>query len=496
MVKHLDPKLQSGGNSSFPKFGFLTIVLGCFCVLLIITVYVWIISAGSFTEWRTPSAYYYRLAQSFDNGRLYLQENIDSRLLTLTDPYESTDFRNSIPFPWDASFYNGKFYLYWGPAPALILSLIIPFYAGQIGDHYVLFGFLVGLLFFNILILKSVWEDFFKTLPAWMFLVCILLVGLVNPIPWILNRHAVYEAAVAGGQFFFVGGLYWVYSAFRRPLLSRWRLVTAGVFWTLAFGSRMVLILPIAFMVCLTWLGIIWTRGKTSSATQSFLSCAAIGLPILLGGIATGWYNWSRFGSIFEFGLRYQLNDTNLNKYFGDVFSGSYIYSNFYNYMFARSFKISGIFPFIKARAGKSLLGNGVAHQGIYQVHGIEGLLIVFPFVIFAIIPALIMVITLIRRRRKHQDSLDIDHFPPIYVFGLVIGSILGFLPALFFFWVDMRYMFDFVPELVLLAILGFWQSYLYLSRRPVIRSLVLVFGLGLASFSVLISVLLAAPRP
>ncbi len=489
-------KSKPVNDSSVGKSGLMTILLGGLCVILIVTVYVWIISAGQWTNWRTPTAYYYRLAQSFDNGQLSLQDPTDPRLLTLSDPYENTDLRKSITFPWDASFYNGKFYFYWGPTPALILSLIIPFYGGAVGDHYVFFVFLIGLLFLNILILKTLWDDYFKTLPLWIFFLCILLIGLVNPIPWITNRHAIYEAAIASGQFFFVGGLYWVYTAFKKSPLSRWRLVIAGIFWAFAFGSRAIIVLPIAFMVCLIWLGIARMQLKTLGLAQTVSSCAALGSPIVLGGLAVAWYNWARFGSFFEFGLRFQLNDTNLNKYFNEVFSGSYIYSNFYNYLLAHTFKNSNIFPFIIPRGGKSLLGNGIANQGIYQVHGIEGLLIVFPFVIFAIIPAIVMVLSVTKGKAPSENLFIKNGIPPVYLFALLGASLLGFLPALLFFWADMRYMFDFVPELALLAILGFWQGYYFFSNKPVLKNLTAALGLALAAFSIVIGVLVAAPRP
>jgi len=496
MKKFRNPESQSVIDSPVYHFSPLTILLGGISVILIITVYVWIISAGQWTNWRTSTTYYYRLAQSFDKGQLSLLDPVDPQLLTLSDPYENTDLRKSITFPWDASFYNGKFYFYWGPTPALILSVVIPFYNGIIGDHYVLFVFLIGLLIFNILILKAAWDDYFKTLPAWVFLVSILLVGLVNPIPWILNRHSIYEAAISSEQFFFVGGLYWVYSAFRKKSsLPQWRLVLAGIFWALAFASRALMILPIAFMVCLIWLEIFRIQTKISGWTKSFLSCAALGMPLLLGGLATAWYNWARFGSPFEFGLRYQLNDTNLNKYFGEVFSGSYIYSNFYNYMAGHTFQLSNAFPFIIARGGKSFFGDGITHQGIYQVHGVEGLLIVFPFVVFAVVPAIVMLFSLMRSKVAVGSSIKSNGIPPMYIFSLVGVSILGFLPALFFFWVDMRYMFDFVPELALLAVLGFWQSGVYLSRRPIMQNLILLAGSGLALFSIVVGVLAAANK-
>ena len=37
---------------------------------------------------------------------------------------------------------------------------------------------------------------------------------------------------------------------------------------------------------------------------------AVLILPIAICGIGLAWYNWARFGSVFEFGLRYQLTST------------------------------------------------------------------------------------------------------------------------------------------------------------------------------------------
>jgi hypothetical protein len=35
----------------------------------------------------------------------------------------------------------------------------------------------------------------------------------------------------------------------------------------------------------------------------------AFGAPLVFGAIALGWYNWARFDSPFEFGMRYQLTE-------------------------------------------------------------------------------------------------------------------------------------------------------------------------------------------
>lgn len=40
-------------------------------------------------------------------------------------------------------------------------------------------------------------------------------------------------------------------------------------------------------------------------------------LPLLAGGAALAWYNWARFGSIFEFGIRYQLANVDYTQFKG-----------------------------------------------------------------------------------------------------------------------------------------------------------------------------------
>jgi len=122
-------------------------------------------------------------------------------------------------------------------------------------------------------------------------------------------------------------------------------------------------------------------------------------------------------------------------------------------------------------------------------------LLIIFPFVVFAVVPAIVMLFSLMRSKVAVGGPIKSNGIPPMYIFSLVGVSILGFLPALFFFWVDMRYMFDFVPELALLAVLGFWQSGVYLSRRPIMQNLILLAGSGLALFSIVVGVLAAANK-
>ncbi len=80
--------------------------------------------------------------------------------------------------------------------------------------------------------------------------------GLANPLPWLLSRPAVYEAAIASGQFFLLGGFYWALTAFGDDDVKPNRLLLAGVFWSLAVGSRTSLIFAVAVFLAFTILRI------------------------------------------------------------------------------------------------------------------------------------------------------------------------------------------------------------------------------------------------
>ena len=462
------------------------------CGILVLLVYFWFIktSPWSGTSELDTNNYYNLLAKGFDSGQLSLPNKVNSALLTLHDPYDFNS-RKNIPYLWDVSLYNGKYYLYWGPAPALIVAFIKLIYPGVIGDQIITFAFLVGSLILSILILISLWHDFFTSLPIWAVLISILVAGLVIPIPWLLHRANAYEAAITSGQFFLIGGAYWVYLALTRSPVSKLYLILAGIFWALSFGSRATLAFPIAFLLCLTGIGIvrIYSFNRKEFA-QIILTLAAIGVPVVLGIMAYGWYNWARFGSVFEFGLRYQLTKYNLLDNYNLIFSTSYFRTNFHNYIL-QPFKTIDAFPFIKAPLGTDALISGTSDDTIFKARNIVGLLYSFPFGIFSIFPLITIIMSFLKMKINHypmnKNGISITSLS----IGLAGSVLFGAIPTLLCFRVVMRYIFDFIPSLTLLTILGFWLAYQYSLTKPIARILTSIIALGLAIFSILVSIAL-----
>jgi hypothetical protein len=307
---------------------------------LIVLIYIWIISIGTWTTWPATTDYYDLLANAFSHAQLHLEEKPDPALLALDDPY-NPDNRGGIPVLWDLTLYKGEYYLYWGPVPALLLAIVKPFYPNPVTDNILTFMFMVGLLIFQIMLILEIWKNYFQETPFWIILLSISFIGLINPILYMLLEPRIYEAAVASGQLFFIGGLYWLFAAFNRPSLTN--LSLAGIFFAFAVGSRTTLLIPIVFLV---FIALIWAI--KSYPAKAIIFSIALALPLALGATGYGWYNYGRFNSLTEFGLGYQLTQTDIHDALDETFSIAYTPPNLFK-LLINPFETKETFPFIKA---------------------------------------------------------------------------------------------------------------------------------------------------
>src|SRR5689334_5730703 len=219
-------------------------VLPWISVLLVIAGYVWFITYGYWTNWNASTFFYDKLARAFSHGSLSLEVQVNPELLALENPYNPFE-RKGIDFPLDYSLYDGKYYLYFGPVPALILAVLKWIGLGAVGDHLLVFGFTCMLFLFGVMTILFIRKQFFQDIPDLILPFCILFIGLVSPIAWMLTEARVYEAAITAGQAFLIAGFYFIVTAISDSSISLKRLVIGGILFACAFGSRLTLILPV-----------------------------------------------------------------------------------------------------------------------------------------------------------------------------------------------------------------------------------------------------------
>jgi hypothetical protein len=294
----------------------------------------------------------------------------------------------------------------------------------------------------------------------------------------------VYSAAVMGGGFFLMAGLYTAFRALDADEISRRDLALAGASWAAAVGSRMTQVVPVILLTLLAGAVILAHQRKTEARESSVKVMLALAIPLALGAAALGWYNWARFGSVLESGIMYQLSG-GFQEHRTELFSPVYIVQNLCNYLFAIP-RLGYAFPYFKPTFGfrKTVLA-GLPLPEFYWSSPMTGLLFTAPFVLFASVNA----VQALRWRRP----ADNDQRSLVWLTAALWTAFLSsFGVFLCFFWSAERYLGDFAPALFLLSVIGFWQSGRMLNRGLPRRLLLLLLGIGLFAITILVSNLLA----
>ena len=467
------------------------------CTLLVIAAYVWIISLGRWSAWLTTSAYYDRLATSFQHGRIDIEAELDPALLQLPNPYdpEARKQIRGLLDTRDMSLYNGKVYLYFGAGPAVLLAVLKYLYSGQIGDAGLTFAFLSGLFIFEALLLLHIWRRFFSEAPGWTVVLGLLVIGLIHPVAWMLIKPRVYEVAIAAGQCFLAGGFFFALAGLGRESKSVWRHLLAGSLWALAAGTRPTLAIPVVFLSIMV-LYRMFREHQDAGEMRSFgRAFAAMFVPLAVGAVTLCWYNWARFGSIFETGFRYALAMLDLHEAQRGMFSPVHALPNLYVY-FLNPPALYDAFPFFRAVRAEAVIARFRHYSPlVYNAERGTGILYYAPFMFLALIPAAYSLAMPFGKRKPSIDAGEAGSQQGLLkwtILSLLGALALGLITLLSFYYATVRYVMEITPFAVTLAMIGFWQGYLGLRRRKLLRALYELCVIGLAVASILVSVTLA----
>ena len=215
--------------------------------------------------------------------------------------------------------------------------------------------------------------------------------------------------------------------------------------------------------------------------TNYFGAIVPLFIPLIAGAIIIGWYNWARFDSPLEFGLRYQITIFNLNKDANLVFEPGYFFPNLYTYIFHPYEIITG-FPFIQPTIVSNTLKKfGIVTSGFYHAGTVTGLLFSTPFLALGFVHLF--------SKNKIADEKNSFHYPQPYKFILLLfgGSfLLNFSIILFYFYGQTRFLVDVISQITLLAIIGYWQI---ISRKLRLNSIQLKILFGLANFLLILTI-------
>ena len=247
-------------------------------------------------------------AEAFLEGHLNIEyEDYDVRLEQMENPYNAHERRaQGIPYHWDHSFYHGKYYMYFGVVPVILVFL--PFRAvfgvslpAFIGTAIFVAGFILGIF----TLFRKLSKLFFPELSYSVYL--FLSVAMSAMSVWFCTATpALYCTAISAALcmmiwslYFFISAVWGDYSLKKAVILASF----GSLFGALSFGCRPTIAL--ASVLILPMLVVFIRRRGFSKKIFTGLVIAAI--PYIVIGAALMVYNYVRFESPFEFGQSYQL---------------------------------------------------------------------------------------------------------------------------------------------------------------------------------------------
>jgi hypothetical protein len=236
--------------------------------------------------------YYPALAEGFLHGRLDMPYEADPRWKDVVNAY---DQKARAPHGlewemWDASYYNGRFYLYFSPLPVLLFYIPIRLLTGAYPvDAQVAFLASAWALFACVAFARRALAGRPFAVPCAIW---VLLIGLGNGLPFLLRDVRAYEVAVVTGMAMTASWAYfllhWTESGATRHA------VWMSVWLALAIAARPNLVVLVAVTAF-----VVFRHRRAALAAVVPLAVVAIGLMT---------YNYLRFADPFELGMTYQIS--------------------------------------------------------------------------------------------------------------------------------------------------------------------------------------------
>ena len=308
---------------------------------------------GEYPEHRNQ---YELLARSLAQGHIYIDyDDVDPRLEELDNVYSPYErWVSGVSFHSDHAYYKGRYYMYFGVVPAILLFL--PYHILTGGDLTTYHATQVFAAF-AILGLFLLFRKLVKKLVPSMNVV--LFISLATAFSFIsvyfsIGTPALYCTATSSAVCMMVWSMYFVISGvFLTGADERKKQViyaTCGsLFGALAFGCRPTAALGniVLIPLCIAFIKKRLAGGDEKKIGKMIADICIIAVPYVAVGVLLMLYNYARFENPFEFGQAFQLTGADQSNYgsFLESFSTVRTVNGILN-NFIRFTPITGEFPY------------------------------------------------------------------------------------------------------------------------------------------------------
>ena len=259
---------------------------------------------------------YQELAEVMAKGQLYLDAEPSEELLNVENPYDTIYLQaNGIDYFADYAYYEGKYYVYFGVVPELLLYLPVYLLTGHHMPNYAaVFLFYCGFILAVFALYREAIRRWFVLTPYFLYLLlCILTICGGNYL-FIIARPDLYDTPIMAANMFTATGLmFWLKGKYAESVkFRRIYLLSGSLCMALVAGCRPQMLLFSALAIPLFWENFIPGQNPPNKRTLS--DAISICLPYLIVAAGIMYYNAARFGSPFDFGATYSLTSNDMTK--------------------------------------------------------------------------------------------------------------------------------------------------------------------------------------
>ena len=421
-----------------------------------------------FNEYIETDLYNKDFVEALENGQTYLLEEPSEKLLSLENPYDTVE-RSSIKrgedYIWDTALYNNHYYVYFGILPALILFLPFHIITGTfLKTSVVVLLFSVLSAIMLALIIEYIFKKHFSKLPFKMLVFSEISILFGSFLIWINVAPRFYEMVNVAGLYFSLQGIYLFLTIKKGGELSFKKLGLGALCLALAVACR-----PTTLIASIIIIPIIWNLFKQKKANKKEVLklILVVMIPYIVVGLLLMYYNYIRFGSIFEFGAKYQLtmNDMRNLKNRLITIPAGFIYNLFNLPSFI------GEFPFMQVNS------NIPEIFAYYYVEDMPGGVFILAPIAFAVFG--------IKKFLKTSKNTELKN---LVVVILAVGIILNIIIVMQGGSTG-RYLLDFAWYFVLAGILIYLENYQNTKTVEAKKILEKIF-VALMSFTLIINIL------
>ena len=265
------------------------------------------------------TAQYQQLTESFLDGRLYLDKVPPDYLAEMENPYDYSERveqknEHGESYYWDAAYYNGRYYVYFGVVPVLLTYLPYRLITGTAMPNVLAIRiFTVFFAVGSFLLIAELLKRYFKSkkIPFLSYIILSLIFVNASGGVFIAKRPDFYSVPIMSALAFTVFGLYfWLLSLKKEGRVNAGFAALGSLCLALVAGCRPQLLVVSAFAFLFFWNSVFKDRSLFSK--KGFFSTFAICLPYVLVAAGIMWYNYARFGSPFDFGANYNLTTNDM----------------------------------------------------------------------------------------------------------------------------------------------------------------------------------------